>query len=81
MAQYRIYPKLVFTIDSPRSPAQIRNALVGTAPTIRDALKQVVRDQLAKDASGQTIVTSWHFHWGQTDGLDLDDGLPADEIE
>lgn len=84
MARYTIYPKLVIEIDTPRTPAQIRNALIGTAPSLRDALKSAIRTQMLKDPTGQTRVVSWHFHINQAAGslpLDLNDGLPNDQVE
>lgn len=49
-------------VDTPRSPDQIRNALVHTAPTVRQALKAALRSQLAKDPTGETKITKWHVH-------------------
>ncbi len=84
MARYTIYAKLVVELDSPRTPAQIRDALINQAPSLRDALKAAWRTQLAKDPSGDTKAVGWHFHVNQANGdavLDLDDGLPVDELE
>ncbi len=84
MTLYTIYAKCVVDIESDKSPAQIRNALINVDPSLRKAFKQLWRDQLAKDPSGNTFATGWHFHVNQANGdapLDLDDGLPVDEVE
>ncbi len=84
MARYTVYAKLVVEFESDKSPAQIRNALVNADPSLRKAMKQLWRDQFAKDPTGNTRATDWHFHINQANGdavLDLDDGLPVDEAE
>ncbi len=84
MALFTIYAKCVVEFESDKSPAQIRNALVNIDPSLRKAMKQLWREQFAKDASGNTFATGWHFHINQANGdadIDLDDGLPVDEVE
>ncbi len=84
MALFTIYAKLVVEFESDKTPAQIRNALINTNPSLRKAMKQVWRDQFAKDPTGNTFAMDWHFHVNQARGdapLDLDDGLPVDEAE
>ncbi len=84
MPHYTIYAKCVVEFESDKTPAQIRNALINIDPSLRKAFKQLWRDQLAKDPSGDTFATGWHFHINQANGdavLDLDDGLSVDEAE
>ena len=84
MPRYTVYAKCVVEFESDKSPAQIRNALVNTNPSLRKAFKAAWRAQFAKDGSGNTFPVSWHFHINQANGdadLDLDDGLPVDEAE
>ncbi len=84
MRRFTVYAKLVVEFESDKTPAQIRNALVNTDPSLRKAMKQLWRDQFAKDPTGNTRPVAWHFHINQANGedlLDLDDGLPVDETE
>jgi hypothetical protein len=86
MAQYRIHVKLVVDVDSTRTPAQIHSALIQQSPTLRNGLKDAFRAQVAKDTTGNTTITGWHYHAtglsldGDTE-LDLDDLGPVDEVE
>jgi hypothetical protein len=84
--RYSVYAKLVVEFESDKTPAQIRTALVQQNPTLRNALKQAWRAQFAKDATGGTYATEWHFHAqgsqvGGGEVLDLDDGGLVDEPE
>lgn len=86
MARYQIYAKLVVDIDTPRTPAQLKNALTVTSPTLRAALKAAWRSQLQKDATGQTRATDFYFRVCAVDlatGLDIDlgDGGAYHEVE
>lgn len=86
MAEYTVYAKLVVRFESDKTPAQIRAALVSTAPTLRQALKEAWRVQFQKDPTGGTVPVRWHFHAqgaavDDSAELDLDDGLDADELE
>ena len=62
MATYRIYLEGYVEFDTPRTPAQIRNALVTTNPNLRESVKTVFRDMMARDGTGQTSVTEWVLH-------------------
>ncbi len=80
--EYQVYAKLVVTFESDKTPAQIRNALVNTNPTLRNSLKAAWRSQFLKDGTGGTVPVDWNFVVKVIDGdVDLDDGLGRVEAE
>lgn len=85
MARYRFYLEGYVEIETPRTPAQIRNAFVN-GTSIRELIKDAYRDKAALDGTGETVIESWVL---QTDNvrpmdggadIDLDEGA-TEEIE
>lgn len=96
MTRYTFFLDITLVLDTPRTPAQLRKALIETAPTIRQALKQAVKAQLAKDPTGKTTAIKWHINVTtmlkgdvladnaeelEDVGIDLDDGIRFYEEE
>ena len=86
MARYRFILEGYIEVETPRTPAQIRTALVDTAPNLRESIQQAYRDMLARDLSGESVVVSWILHTDNVaslDGggeIDLDSGA-TEEVE
>ena len=78
MARYRFHIEGYVEIETLRTPAEIRNALVVTAPNLRDSIKQVYRDMLARDLTGESTVEEWVLH---TDGVQPMDGGPDIDLD
>ena len=78
MTEYEFFLELTIKVESPRTPQQIRNALLAD-PSFKQGFKQFFRDQLAKDPSGQTVVIDWEADTLMCTKLDDDTDIDYDE--
>lgn len=76
--RYRFILEGHIDISTERTPAQIRNAFVGAAPSVRQAIKTIYRDKVALDGSGETVILDWQLH---TDNVTPLDGGPEVDLD
>ncbi len=80
MARYKFIIEGEVTVDTPRTPEQIRAAFVDTMPSFRQKIKTAFRETVALDTSGNTVIVKWVLHTDNVtpvDGgadIDLDEG-------
>ena len=75
---YRLILEGSIEISTERTPAQIRNAFVDAAPSVRQAIKTLYRDKVALDGSGETVILNWELH---TDNITPLDGGPDVDLD